>query len=337
MKSYSDIRKELIQTAANNNIPILGEFELTSNCNLNCEMCYVHFANSKENNLSLDYWKSIFNEAVNNGMLFALLTGGEIFSLSYFEELYNYLYDLGVKITLYTNGTLINEENIQVLVKRPPEFVGITMYGASNETYYEITKNKNGFDLVCKGIDLLQKNKINILLRTIAIPKIMKDLDKIIDFAKQRNLKMGYSLYVGKKRDSINGDVDRLTPKELIEYENKFITEFNYNTNTEFRNSNNGFSCAATKSSFFVNHKGYMMPCSLLDEPKIKLTENNFKEAWDTLNKSESIKTCDDCLGCDLKSYCITCKARLHLEGNKNKCSPYLKRLAILRKEVRNG
>lgn len=337
MKSYSDIRKELLHVAAKNNIPILGEFELTSNCNLNCEMCYVHFQNKKENNLSLDYWKSIFKEAVDNGMLFALLTGGEIFSISYFEELYNYLYDLGVKITLYTNATLLNEENIKILVKRPPEFVGITMYGASNETYYKITKNKNGFDLVCKGIDLLQKNNINILLRTIPIPKLMKDLDKIIAFAKQRKIKMGYSLYVGKRRDSIHCDVDRLAPKELIEYENKFIKEFNYNTNNDFKNSKNGFSCAATKSSFFVNYKGCMIPCSLLEEPKIKLTGYNFKEAWETLSKSYSINICDDCLKCDLKTYCISCKARLHLEGNVNRCSSYLKSIAILRKEVRNG
>ena len=72
---------------------------------------------------------------------------------------------------------------------RPPEMVGITLYGSNNQIYEQVTGNNNGFTLVNRGIDILQKYKINLFVRTIPIKPIMEDLDNIIAYVKQKNFR----------------------------------------------------------------------------------------------------------------------------------------------------
>ena len=333
--NYEQLRKNILQQAAKQNIPVHGEFELTSNCNLNCLMCYVN-EGVFQPGLSTEEWKNIFQAAVKNGLLFALLTGGEVFLRPDFIELYNYLYDLGVKITIYTNGTLINDEIIATLIKRPPEFLAITLYGSNNETYYQVTGKLNCFDKVDQNIDKLLKNKINLGLRTVPIRIIYEEIDEIIKYVKSKNISMGYYLYVGPKRGIPNYDLNyRLTPHELIDYQNKLINAFGYKI--DFRNSDDGFTCSALRSAYFVTWQGVMQPCAMLNYPSMKIS-GDFLETWEYLNdKVKQVPKCQACFSCKYKKDCLQCMAKLYLEGGFDQCSDYLKEIAKLRYEVRNG
>ena len=59
---------------------------------------------------SLDEWISLAKQMKDAGTLFLLLTGGEPLLFPQFKELYCVLKDMGMILTLNTNGTLINEE-----------------------------------------------------------------------------------------------------------------------------------------------------------------------------------------------------------------------------------
>lgn len=335
--SFRDVEKRLILTAAKERIPIHGEFELTSNCNLDCEMCYVR--QITKNELSTEEWKKIFKDAVDNGMLFALLTGGEIFYRRDFGELYNYLHDLGVYITLYTNGTLINDEIINILKKRPPQMVVITVYGADNETYEQVAKVKDGFTKVDKGITLLKENRINVVIRTSPLRKLYQQVDTLIRYAKEKDIPMVYYLYIGPKRNGCKTDLDyRLTPEELGVYEKKFKEAFGYNTNDTFRKGTNGTKCVALKSSFFVTWNGVMQPCAMLPYPAQSLKNADFLDVWHDLTlQMENLPKCNACSTCEYQATCIECDAHRFLEGGFTKCSKYLRDLAKIRAEVRNG
>ena len=101
MKSYNELKQYILSESAKKLIPVGGEFELTGKCNLRCKMCYLE--DERYNPLSTEEWKRIFRDAHQNGLFFALLTGGEVLTRSDFFELYNYLYDLGCS-TVYTNA-----------------------------------------------------------------------------------------------------------------------------------------------------------------------------------------------------------------------------------------
>ena len=95
-------------------LPIAGNFELTSRCNFQCKMCYVH--DQKNVDLSAEEWISIGKSAVDQGMVFLLLTGGEPFLRPDFCEIYEALYKMGLLISINTNGSLIDDSMFAFLV-----------------------------------------------------------------------------------------------------------------------------------------------------------------------------------------------------------------------------
>ena len=123
-------------------IPVMGGFELTSRCNFNCKMCYVHnqenYKELKKKELSVDEWMQIAKEAKEQGLLFLLLTGGEAMLREDFIELYSQLAVMGFRITINSNGSLLNEEILSCFKRYPPSRVNISLYGACDEKYQEL-------------------------------------------------------------------------------------------------------------------------------------------------------------------------------------------------------
>lgn len=332
--SYLSYKHELIRDATKKRVPILGEFELTARCNLNCEMCYV--VDQKAKDLDTETWITIFKQAVDAGLVFALLTGGEFFIRKDAIKLYNTLYDLGVKITVYTNGTDITKPIIDALKKRPPEKLAITLYGASNETYQIITKHKNGFNLVKSSIAQLQAININLILRTIPLKALYHDLDNMIAFAKSNNLVLNYLRYVGPTRKGCTHALSmRLSPSDLIDFEARIHKAFDFKSVPTFSITTKNKACAAFKSAYFINYEGMMQPCAMAYKPAKSIINEDFSQVFKQLSQQfELIEHYDGCHSCAYKNECMQCYARRLLEKNAQSCPIYLKTYARLRKGV---
>ncbi len=106
-------------------------------------MCYVCRAPADEtmrgSELSAAQWLELARTAVDHGMLFLLLTGGEVFLRPDFFDIYTPLTRMGFILTLFTNGTLVTDSVATRLAEAPPSRTEITLYGATAETYEAIT------------------------------------------------------------------------------------------------------------------------------------------------------------------------------------------------------
>ncbi len=328
---YHELRTKIIRDAAKERIPVLGEFELTARCNLACAMCYVVDQTAKD--LSTDTWLRIFKSAVDAGLLYAVLTGGEVFMRSDFVTLYNSLYDMGVRITLFSNGTHVPQHALDAFAKRPPENITMTLYGASNATYETVTGKRGAFDRLIKSLDALEAARIPITLRTLPLKPIYGDLDALIEFAKQRGLILHYASYMGPTRQ---GNFDhasmRLTPEELVDYGQRIERAFGKDATATPTTSTKAATCAALKSAYFVSFEGMMQPCALAMKPARSVlddtVENTFKAL---LNPFADVERYDGCASCRVKDDCMQCYARRLLEGDANACAPYLKVHATLK------
>lgn len=90
-RRYEAVRTFLGFKAREKALPISGSFELTPLCNLDCKMCYVHLNKDQmagASLLSAAQWKDIMQQAIDNGMMYARLTGGECLTYPGFKELY---------------------------------------------------------------------------------------------------------------------------------------------------------------------------------------------------------------------------------------------------------
>ena len=71
---YRDYSHYLDFKARQNRIPLIGQFELSPRCNLNCKMCYVHLDSEQLSGrtvISVETWKDLMRQAWESGMMHA--------------------------------------------------------------------------------------------------------------------------------------------------------------------------------------------------------------------------------------------------------------------------
>ena len=143
------IKERLQRKAALAGLPISGTFELTPRCNLSCRMCYVRMTPEEMaafgRELTAQEWISLGEEATRAGMRFLLLTGGEPILRPDFTEIYSAMSQLGLSISINTNGTMMSQQVRQLLEKRPPSQLNITLYGPNEETYKALCGNPHAY------------------------------------------------------------------------------------------------------------------------------------------------------------------------------------------------
>ena len=105
-------------------LPISGNFELTARCNFDCPMCYVHLKQedlvAAGRELTAKEWIDLAREAKDLGIIFALLTGGEPFVRKDFFEIYGAMKDMGLLVSINSNGSMLRGENSEQTAGKSP-------------------------------------------------------------------------------------------------------------------------------------------------------------------------------------------------------------------------
>ena len=151
--------------------PVEVSIEVTRRCPLECLHCYNNLpmgdVEARRRELTFEEHCRLLDELVEMGCLWILYTGGEIFARKDFLDIYTEAKKRGFIITLFTNGTLINERIADHLAEYPPFAVEITLYGATRETYEALTGIRGSFDRCMKGIRLLKERNLPLKLKTV--------------------------------------------------------------------------------------------------------------------------------------------------------------------------
>lgn len=366
--TYELLIKKLSLQASALNLPMNGVFELTSRCNFNCKMCYIHDKNAdgclEGKELSTNQWLKLASDARDAGMLTLLLTGGEIFLRKDFETIYENVARMGLNIHLYSNASLINAERAKWLGRIPPTRMEITIYGASAETYEKLCGNAAAYDRVVSAIDMLLAEGINIDLRTTVTEYNIDDYDAMAEFSYKRGIPLSIVDYLYPARSSAEiANACRLTPEKLTDFQkdiaktnlrlwekyskgkisaqpsdcmDKFIKDLcNVQPDPDPKKAESAFSCNAGSSSFWMTWDGRMLPCGALEEPALLPLEIGFADAWTQLGRQcGNIPVCRECRNCKIRDHCITCPAKLKFEsGYYDRPAEYLCKLAQLAKD----
>ncbi len=200
MPNYQQFIDRLFAKSTNTGIPLSGTFELTSRCNLDCRMCYIHKrANDQSairDELSAADWIRLAGDAQKAGMLLLLLTGGEPLLRSDFPEIYTACRRLGLLVSINTNGTRIDEEVIALWKHLPPLRVNLTLYGAKPESYRRLCGHEDAYTRAYRAVDLLCEAGIRCKLNFSATPENLEDLPQIFAYAKERNLPLQVASYM---------------------------------------------------------------------------------------------------------------------------------------------
>ncbi len=346
--NYATLTRRLNKRAMKIRQPINGSFELTERCNLECRMCYIcQAANNRrklDQELSAEQWVGIARMAVDNGMLFLLLTGGEVFLRPDFFDIYNPITRMGLILTLFTNGTLITETIAARLADAPPNRTEITLYGATRETYELITRIEGSYRQCINGIENLIKYNVPLGLKTTLTLYNMHELEAMRELAHSYNLPFTATWILTQRRDCRNDIFDikdcRLPAADCIALEAADLASASEWIETANCGSvsagDNNFYCSAGKSVFYINSKGEMTPCIDLISPGFSTIDGGFKKAWEQVQNfvDSAPPLSKTCLHCDERRFCPRCPAWSQIEtGTLTEPVQYLCDIALTRKK----
>lgn len=350
MSTENYLENYLYTKAAQTGTPISGTFELLPVCNLDCKMCYVKKSMSdvmQSGGLrSADEWIALGKKAVDAGMLFLLLTGGEPFLFPEFDRLYTSLHKLGLSIDINSNGTLINEEHLTWLKKNPPRHIKISLYGSSAESYQSLCGNGDAFNKVLRTFDLLKNAGIIVYSSITVTPHNYSELQEMLSICDDYKIPVKATSYMFPPHRSAQTHIKekyRLTPfeaakatleiakhsnDETIFYEKaKEYSEDcyqNYLQNLCGHTECGHMECRGGSCTFWITWEGKMLPCAMMDIGNYPvMQEHDFSQAWKQTKKLVgNITISPECTNCIARSSCYSCAASAYCETGDTKKRP---------------
>jgi MoaA/NifB/PqqE/SkfB family radical SAM enzyme len=206
--TWGGLSKKIVESAKEKKVPLIGTFELNARCNLACKMCYVnrpaHDPEALSKELTASQWIALAKEARDAGMLYLLLTGGEVFLRPDLKEICEEISKLGIVLSIYTNATLITQIDAKWLSKIPLLDVSVTLYGASNLTYQTVCGNADAYDSAFRGIDFLRSEGITLSIRLTVVKSNQEDYQSVANFASENKIHFGVVNYISPRKDCMH-------------------------------------------------------------------------------------------------------------------------------------
>lgn len=321
LQKIEDINRFLKHKARKDSTPILGSFEITPYCNLNCSMCYVHSSNSNCNVLRYDFWRNIIDEASEAGMFSAQITGGECLTHPDFIDIFHHLRSKGINPAILTNGALIDKNWVSFFKDNNPLVIQVSLYG-SNDDAYEKTTGHRVFHKVMSGIENLQAAGVSVKIAVTISRPMISDLKNLFTLLYNLKVPFEYSCDLIPPYEGVDHDFSdiRLTIDEKIDI-HRIIAESSgsdiiktdeallpYPQSHIYCEVGEGMPCGSGRSSFSINWKGDLLPCNAIGFVRESLLTTCFTNAWAKINNwALNHKVIQNCYECYYKPICRRC------------------------------
>ena len=327
-RRYDAVRRFLGFKAREKNVPLSGSFELTPLCNLDCKMCYVHLNKEQMHGASLlptETWKDIIRQAVDAGMMYARVTGGECLTYPGFRELYTYLSDLGVETAVLSNGILMDADMVDFFRRRPPAGIQVTLYGASEDAYERVTGHRM-FHTVLANLHRLRDAHIPLSI-AVTPNAFMTDGTEVVRLLHEEGFYfsinaglMAPRTETGRKVADANLDTYVSMLRLQCELLGKDIgpqcdPDSLPDPPSAAAKSERGVVCGAGRSAFSVDWQGHMRPCNTFPCEAQDVLSLGFAECWQRVNQiARNFPRPAECEGCSYKPVCKYCASE-HAAG----------------------
>jgi heme d1 biosynthesis radical SAM protein NirJ len=195
-------------------------WNLIRRCNLRCKHCY-------STSLDIDFKDELTTEQIKNTIddlkvakvPVLILSGGEPLLRPDIYEITEYAKKKGFYLALSTNGTLINEDNIEAIKAAEYQYVGISIDGLE-EFHDEFRRQKGSFKTSMHAIKLCKQAGIKVGMRLCLTRENFADLPAMLNLMEDNNVDKFYLShlnYSGRgKRSSENDAMFKMT-KDAME------------------------------------------------------------------------------------------------------------------------
>jgi MoaA/NifB/PqqE/SkfB family radical SAM enzyme len=332
--------------AARERRPIAATLELTRRCNLRCVHCYLgdQADQHRQKNLELDTEavKAAISEWVEAGCLYLTITGGDPLLRSDFPEIYRHARESGLVVTVFTNGTLVDDGITALFAELPPRKVEISLYGATAATHDAITGVPGSHTRAWEGIRRLQAAGVRLVLKMMVLTVNRHEFEAVERQAVETGAGFRFdSALFPCLQGGGRAPLDlRIAPEEAValdmaDAERRAMWRDKIEQMAAHPDDDRLYPCAAGLNQFHADPFGGLSPCLMAAAYREESAERPFCERWQGGLSAirEQRRTGDGgSFGGGLRGACTHCPAFNRLEtGDEETESEYMQRTTQLR------
>src|SRR6266498_5102108 len=150
--------------------PLYVKMKVFYGCNLKCEMCN-HWRETRESPVSAERFKEIICELSEMGTKKIHISGGEPMLRPQIPDFVELASSLGIKVTMTTNGTLVDKVKAKRLVEGGLRGVNISIDSPIRKMHEKIRGVAGAFKATVNAVELFRrykhKGKLTIRINTV--------------------------------------------------------------------------------------------------------------------------------------------------------------------------
>jgi len=216
---YSDCSRGAVHGTTHGSGPVVV-WNSTRTCNLKCIHCYMASDAVKyENELTTAEGKKFIDDLAEFKCPVILFSGGEPLIRSDFFDLAQYATERGLRVTISTNGTLIDKATARKIKDLGVGYVGISLdgIGAKND---EFRKQKGAFEAALTGIRNCLEINQRVGLRFTINRHNYAEMENIFQLIEEEGIPrvcFYHLVYSGRGSEMIKEDVTREESRSAID------------------------------------------------------------------------------------------------------------------------
>lgn len=328
-------KKRLVSIARDFKIPYAASMEIITKCNFNCIHCYI----PKHTKVmptpvilnALDQMREI-------GVLDLMLTGGEIFLHQDIMDIVAYARSKGMRVTLFTNLSLLDENNVKRLAELYITQISTTLFSLDEIVNDGITCSENSVTQILENLRLLKKYGINT---EVKVPILKQNKDGIFDirkFCEENGFTFNFTTAITSRTNGDRTPLDYAISQQDL---NEILPVLDDDDDSQdFWKT--APLCSAMCTSLHIDVDGNVSPCISFLYIIGNIYQKTLQEIWgQALDRCEIFKIkkqdLSECSDCDLKDYCVRCPGLAYTEDKTLLgCSSLDRRTAVARKCYRS-
>ncbi|MGC5776377.1 radical SAM protein [Paenibacillus pabuli] len=291
-------------------------FVTTYKCNLSCIYCYADSSPERSMNgdMNTEEAKDMIRQIKDLGTSTIVFTGGEAFIRKDIMELMNYSKEVGLRVNVISNGTLItSREKVNEIAKVVDLFT--ISFDSLDKEEHEANRGKDTWDRARKAIDLLHEAGVKLKINQTVTKHNRDAIEPLLEFATKRSIRLNIVplAQLGRGDERMQGlsfAERRRISDRMLDMEMDSAHDDCHALNV--RQFERRRHCGHGTSEFSIDAKGNVFPCKLMHSPMFhagSMREKSLREIWETSevferSRNRTVHTLPECLKCTFRESC---------------------------------
>ena len=208
--------------------PFLIVWNFTYKCNLKCKHCYSDSGNPSTLELSTEDAMKVVDQIAEFGVTSLAFSGGEPLMRKDFFEVARHAIESGLYVSLATNGTLLNEENVRKLKEIGVHYVEVSLDGANAKTHDYFRGKDGAFEQTLQGLKNCMDKNICTCIAITGTKNNLKEIPSVLEMAENMGIDR-FTLFnfvpTGRGKEIVEADPSPEEREELLRFFNSKLSE----------------------------------------------------------------------------------------------------------------